>query len=68
MYAIRSYYASGKPQHPLRRISEGAACTWFLAEANPVTAWKAIGVTLLMATWWMLEALPIAVTALVPLA
>ncbi|WP_337996978.1 DASS family sodium-coupled anion symporter [Oleispirillum naphthae] len=32
-----------------------------------VTAWKAIGVTLLMATWWMLEAVPIAVTALVPL-
>jgi glutamate 5-kinase len=32
--------ASGKPLHPLRRISEGAACTWFLAEANPVTARK----------------------------
>ena len=32
-----------------------------------VTAWKTIGVTLLMATWWMLEAIPIAVTALVPL-
>ena len=30
-------------------------------------AWKTIGVTLLMATWWMLEAIPIAVTALVPL-
>jgi glutamate 5-kinase len=32
--------ASGKPLHPLRRISEGTACTWFLAEANPVTARK----------------------------
>jgi glutamate 5-kinase len=32
--------AGGKPLHPLRRISEGAACTWFLAEANPVTARK----------------------------
>jgi sodium-dependent dicarboxylate transporter 2/3/5 len=33
---------------------------------NP-TSWKTIGITMLMATWWMLEALPIAVTALVPL-
>ena len=32
--------ASGKPLHPLSRISEGAPCTWFLAEANPVTARK----------------------------
>jgi glutamate 5-kinase len=32
--------ASGKPVHPLRRISEGAECTWFLPEANPVTARK----------------------------
>lgn len=32
--------ASGKPMHPLRRISEGGACTWFLADANPVTARK----------------------------
>lgn len=31
------------------------------------SSWITIGVTLLMATWWMLEALPIAVTALVPL-
>ncbi len=36
-------------------------------EGLSVSAWKAIGVTLLMATWWMLEAIPIAVTALVPL-
>ncbi len=32
--------ASGKPLHPIRRISEGANCTWFLADANPVTARK----------------------------
>jgi glutamate 5-kinase len=32
--------AGGKPMHPLRRISEGADCTWFLAETNPVTARK----------------------------
>jgi glutamate 5-kinase len=32
--------ASGKPLHPLRLISEGADCTWFMAEANPVTARK----------------------------
>jgi glutamate 5-kinase len=32
--------ASGKPLHPIRRISEGANCTWFLAEASPVTARK----------------------------
>ena len=32
--------ASGKPLHPLLKISQGAACTWFLAEANPVTARK----------------------------
>lgn len=30
----------GKPQNPLKRISEGAPATWFLAEANPVTARK----------------------------
>lgn len=29
---------SGKLMHPLRAISEGAACTWFLAPSNPVTA------------------------------
>ncbi len=32
--------ASGKELHPLRAISEGAPCTWFLAAANPVTARK----------------------------
>jgi glutamate 5-kinase len=26
--------------HPLRRIAEGAPCTWFLTPANPVTARK----------------------------
>lgn len=32
--------ASGRVQHPLRGIAEGAPCTWFLTPANPVTARK----------------------------
>ena len=32
--------ASGKPEHPLRAIADGARCTWFLTPANPVTARK----------------------------
>ena len=32
--------ASGRVAHPIRRIAEGAACTWFLTPANPVTARK----------------------------
>jgi glutamate 5-kinase len=32
--------ASGHVQHPLQAISAGAACTWFLTPANPVTARK----------------------------
>ena len=32
--------ASGKDAHPLRALSQGAPCTWFLAAANPVTARK----------------------------
>ncbi len=32
--------ASGKALHPLRALSDGAPCTWFLASANPVTARK----------------------------
>ena len=32
--------ASGREDHPLRRIAAGERCTWFLAEANPVTARK----------------------------
>ena len=32
--------ASGHVKHPLKRIAEGAACTWFLTPANPVTARK----------------------------
>ncbi len=31
---------SGKELHPLKRIAEGGRCTWFLPEANPVTARK----------------------------
>jgi glutamate 5-kinase len=32
--------ASGRVEHPLRAIQQGAACTWFLTPANPVTARK----------------------------
>jgi glutamate 5-kinase len=32
--------ASGRVPHPLRAIIDGAACTWFLTPANPVTARK----------------------------
>jgi sodium-dependent dicarboxylate transporter 2/3/5 len=34
----------------------------------PVEAWRVMAVFLLMATWWMTEAIPTAATALVPLA
>lgn len=32
--------ASGRVQHPLRAIAQGAACSWFLTPANPITARK----------------------------
>jgi glutamate 5-kinase len=32
--------ASGRVAHPLRRIAEGAPCSWFLTPANPVTSRK----------------------------
>jgi glutamate 5-kinase len=32
--------ASGRVEHPLRAVAEGARCTWFLTAANPVTARK----------------------------
>jgi glutamate 5-kinase len=32
--------ASGRRDHPLCAIAEGARCTWFLTPANPVTARK----------------------------
>jgi glutamate 5-kinase len=32
--------ASGRVQHPLEKIDKGAACTWFLTPANPVTSRK----------------------------
>ena len=32
--------ASGRVQHPLEKIGKGAACTWFLTPANPVTSRK----------------------------
>jgi sodium-dependent dicarboxylate transporter 2/3/5 len=33
----------------------------------PVAAWRVAGVAVLMATWWITEALPIPATALIPL-
>jgi glutamate 5-kinase len=32
--------ASGRVEHPLRAVAQGAPCTWFLTPANPVTARK----------------------------
>jgi glutamate 5-kinase len=32
--------ASGRVDHPLRAIAEGARCTWFIAAGNPITARK----------------------------
>jgi len=32
--------AAGREPHPLRRIESGARCTWFVAEASPVTVRK----------------------------
>jgi glutamate 5-kinase len=32
--------ASGRVEHPLRAIEQGARCTWFLTAGNPVTARK----------------------------
>jgi glutamate 5-kinase len=32
--------ADGHVAHPLKAIADGAACTWFLTPANPVTARK----------------------------
>jgi glutamate 5-kinase len=32
--------ASGRVLHPLQAVIDGAACTWFLTPANPVTARK----------------------------
>jgi glutamate 5-kinase len=32
--------ASGKVNHPLRAIDEGARCTWFAPDGNPATARK----------------------------
>jgi glutamate 5-kinase len=32
--------AAGAPRHPLRRIEEGAECTWFIPTASPAAARK----------------------------
>ena len=41
---------------------------WPAPEGMPVTAWLAAGLALTMAAWWLSEALPLAATALLPLA
>jgi glutamate 5-kinase len=37
---IHMVIASGRIEHPLQAISDGARCTWFLTPANPVTSRK----------------------------
>jgi glutamate 5-kinase len=37
---VHMVIASGHKLHPLRAVADGAACTWFLTPANPVTARK----------------------------
>lgn len=37
---IHMVIASGHAMHPLKAISEGAKCTWFVASSDPVTAKK----------------------------
>jgi glutamate 5-kinase len=37
---VHMVIASGRVDHPLKAIADGAACTWFLTPANPVTARK----------------------------
>ncbi len=32
--------ADGRPKNPLRRVSEGARCTWFLTQSSPAAARK----------------------------
>ena len=32
--------AAGHPRHPLRRVEEGARCTWFVPSATPIAARK----------------------------
>ncbi len=32
--------AHGHEKHPLRRVAEGARCTWFLPDKTPVKGWK----------------------------
>ena len=31
---------TGKPLHPMRQLTDGATCTWFIAPSDPVTAKK----------------------------
>jgi len=37
---IHMLISSGRIEHPLRALTDGARCTWFLTPANPVTSRK----------------------------
>src|SRR5499433_1652124 len=37
---IHMVIASGRIEHPLKAVADGAPCTWFLTPANPVTSRK----------------------------
>ncbi|WP_038035333.1 glutamate 5-kinase [Thermopetrobacter sp. TC1] len=37
---VNMVIASGREMHPIRRILDGARCTWFTSSANPVAARK----------------------------
>ena len=37
---VHMVIADGRADHPLRRLDEGARCTWFLTPSSPVTARK----------------------------
>ncbi len=57
-----------------RLFGIGLGCTIFLLfmiipppQGMPVEAWRVAAIVLLMAVWWMTEAIPIAATALVPM-
>ncbi len=70
-------HSGGQPGRPTVRSLSGlliglALFGLLLALPNPagmsIAAWRTTAVTVLMATWWILEALPVPATALLPVA